>query len=106
MATLKEPISIYWHSSFRALTACARSRPCCQVGFAGVLDHSGADMLMGEVKEVVAEFNQAATDPALLRAEFTRFCCCQPDHANDCRGRNERRQCSSALERPPVSCEG
>ena len=36
-----------------------------------------ADMLIGEVKEGRAELNQAATDPAVLRAALIRFGCCQ-----------------------------
>ena len=39
-----------------------------------------ADMLIGEVKEGSAELNQAATDPAVLRAALTRFGCCPSDH--------------------------
>ncbi len=39
-------------------------------------------MLIGDVKEGVAELNQAATDPAVLRAAFTRFGCCPPDHVD------------------------
>jgi len=39
------------------------------------------DMLIGEVKEGRAELNQAATDPAVLRAVLTRFGCCEPQHA-------------------------
>lgn len=46
------------------------------------VDHSAADMLIGEVKGGVAELNQAATDPAVLRAAFTRFGCCPPDHVD------------------------
>ena len=44
------------------------------------VDRSLADMLIGEVKEGVAELNQAATDSAVLRAAFTRFGCCPPSH--------------------------
>lgn len=46
------------------------------------VDHSGADMLIGEVKEGVAELNHAATDPSVLRAAFTRFGCCAPEHVD------------------------
>ena len=46
------------------------------------VDYSAADMLIGEVKEGVAELNQAATDPAVLRAALTRFGCCPPDHVD------------------------
>ncbi len=46
------------------------------------VDHSAADMLIGEVKEGVAELNQATMDPAVLRAAFTRFGCCPPDHVD------------------------
>ena len=46
------------------------------------IDQSSADMLIGEVKEGVAELNHAATDPAVLRAAFTRFGCCPPDHVD------------------------
>jgi len=38
------------------------------------------DMLIGEVKEGRAELNEAATNPAVLRAVLTRFGCCQPEH--------------------------
>jgi hypothetical protein len=39
-----------------------------------------ADMLIGEVKEGRAELNEAARDPAVLRAVLTRFGCCRPEH--------------------------
>lgn len=37
------------------------------------------DMLIGEVKEGLAELNGAATDAAVLRAVLTRFGCCPPE---------------------------
>jgi hypothetical protein len=39
------------------------------------------DMLVGEVKEGHAELNEAARDPAALRAVLIRFGCCPPAHA-------------------------
>lgn len=39
------------------------------------------DMLIGEVKEGLAELNGAATDAAVLRAVLTRFGCCPPEAA-------------------------
>ena len=44
------------------------------------VDRDEADMLIGEVKEGCAELNQAAADPAVLRAALTRFGCCPPGH--------------------------
>ena len=40
-----------------------------------------ADMLIGEVKEGRAELNEAATDPAVLRAVLVGFGCCPRAHA-------------------------
>jgi hypothetical protein len=54
-----------------------RFAPDPELGSAG----QEADMLIGEVKEGRAELNQAATDPAVLRAVLTRFGCCDPQHA-------------------------
>lgn len=56
--------------------------PVCALDPLLAVDHSAADMLIGEVKEGVAELNHAATDPAVLRAAFTRFGCCAPDHVD------------------------
>lgn len=39
------------------------------------------DMIVGEVKEGTATLNDAATDPAVLRAVLARFGCCPPEHA-------------------------
>ena len=39
------------------------------------------DMLIGEVKEGLAELNEAATDPAVLRAALARFGCCTREEA-------------------------
>ena len=41
------------------------------------------DMIIGEVKEGRAELNEAATDPAVLRAVLVRFGCCTPAEAGD-----------------------
>ena len=46
------------------------------------VDRDDADMLIGEVKEGRAELNEAAADPAVLRAALTRFGCCPPDHVS------------------------
>ena len=40
-----------------------------------------ADMLVGEVKEGRARLNQAARDPAVLRAALVRFGCCTVEEA-------------------------
>lgn len=40
-----------------------------------------ADMLVGEVKEGRVRLNEAARDPAVLRAGLTRFGCCSPEEA-------------------------
>ena len=40
-----------------------------------------ADMLIGEVKEGRAELNEAASDPAVLRAVLAEFGCCSRDDA-------------------------
>lgn len=39
------------------------------------------DMIIGEVKEGRATLNAAATDPAVLRAVFARFGCCEPSQS-------------------------
>lgn len=39
------------------------------------------DMIIGEVKEGVAELNAGARDPAVLRAALARFGCCSADEA-------------------------
>ena len=77
----------YWHSGFRALDSVCPEWPRRQAGFTSLrshpalaIDRNCADMLIGEVKEGVAELNQAATDPAVLRAALTRFGCCPRDH--------------------------
>ena len=68
------------------------------LGSALAVDHSGAETLIGEVKEGAAELNQAATDPGVLRAAFTRFGCCPPDHVDHLldsllrEGRTQRKQ--------------
>lgn len=54
---------------------------------AGVLDEAlgvsadVGDMIIGEVKEGVAELNAAARDPAVLRAALARFGCCSAGEA-------------------------
>jgi hypothetical protein len=54
---------------------------------AGVLDEAlgvsadVGDMIIGEVKEGVAELNAAARDPAVLRAALARFGCCNAGEA-------------------------
>lgn len=40
-----------------------------------------ADMIVGEVKEGRAHFNEAAHDPLVIAAALARFGCCRPDHA-------------------------
>jgi hypothetical protein len=40
-----------------------------------------ADMLIGEVKEGRARLNEAASDPAVLRAVLAGFGCCSPEDA-------------------------
>lgn len=45
------------------------------------ITHREAEMLVGEVKEGNATLNRGASGPAVLRAELTRFGCCQDDHA-------------------------
>lgn len=50
--------------------------PDPELGCAG----NDADMLIGEVKEGRAELNQAAANPAVLRAALARFGCCHPEH--------------------------
>ena len=40
-----------------------------------------ADMIIGEVKEGKAEFNERFWDPIVLRAALERFGCCPPEHA-------------------------
>lgn len=40
-----------------------------------------ADMLVAEVKEGRARFNEAMRDPAALEAALARFGCCAPEHA-------------------------
>lgn len=39
------------------------------------------DMIVGEVKEGAARFNDAARDPAVLAVALARFGCCGADHA-------------------------
>jgi len=39
------------------------------------------DMLVAEVKEGRARFNEAMRDPAVLEAALARFGCCPPEHA-------------------------
>jgi hypothetical protein len=39
------------------------------------------DMIVGEVKEGTARFNDAARDPAVLAVALARFGCCSPDHS-------------------------
>lgn len=39
-----------------------------------------ADMIVGEVKEGPARFNQNARDPRVLAAALARFGCCSPEH--------------------------
>jgi hypothetical protein len=41
------------------------------------------DMIVGEVKEGSARFNDAARDPAVLAVALARFGCCGADHAMD-----------------------
>src|SRR6516225_2434972 len=41
------------------------------------------DMIVGEVKEGAARFNDAARDPAVLAVALARFGCCGADHAAD-----------------------
>lgn len=41
------------------------------------------DMIVGEVKEGTARFNDAARDPAVLAVALARFGCCGIDHAAD-----------------------
>jgi hypothetical protein len=41
-----------------------------------------ADMLVAEVKEGRARFNEAMRDPAALEAALARFGCCDPVHAS------------------------
>jgi hypothetical protein len=40
-----------------------------------------ADMIVGEVKEGTARFNDAARDPRVLGVVLARFGCCQAEHA-------------------------
>jgi len=42
-----------------------------------------ADMIVGEVKEGRARFNEPIRDPKVLGAALARFGCCSPDHAGD-----------------------
>jgi hypothetical protein len=41
------------------------------------------DMIVGEVKEGSARFNDAARDPVVLAVALARFGCCSADHAAD-----------------------
>lgn len=41
------------------------------------------DMIVGEVKEGTARFNDATRDPAVLAVALARFGCCGPDQATD-----------------------
>ena len=41
------------------------------------------DMIVGEVKEGPARFNDATCDPAVLAVALSRFGCCSPEHAHD-----------------------
>ena len=45
------------------------------------------DMIIGEVKEGAARFNEAMRDVRVLRAALTRFGCCAPDDAEGVVGR-------------------
>ena len=42
-----------------------------------------ADMIVGEVKEGAARFNDATRDPAVLEVALARFGCCSVTHASD-----------------------
>ena len=41
------------------------------------------DMIVGEVKEGLARFNEAMRDPAVLTVALTRFGCCRGEHVRD-----------------------
>jgi hypothetical protein len=41
-----------------------------------------ADMIVGEVKESAARFNDATRDPAVLAVALARFGCCPPEHVD------------------------
>jgi hypothetical protein len=41
------------------------------------------DMIVGEVKEGTARFNEAVRDPAVLAIALARFGCCGPEYAGD-----------------------
>jgi hypothetical protein len=41
------------------------------------------DMIVGEVKEGAARFNEAVRDPVVLAVALARFGCCRPEHASE-----------------------
>lgn len=86
-ATDLDVLAFRFPGAGRELRARGRRRVGGAVRFAPDLALSApeaeADMIVGEVKEGRAHFNDAADDPLILSAALARFGCCAPEHARE-----------------------